>query len=80
MSYSCYKCNSVDVEEEFSRCSSCEVAHKELCAKLDTRPKVEREKKVREKLYSWKEVKQGVEVTNYISYEEAKIMGIRLPQ
>ena len=80
MSYSCYKCNKVPVEDEFGRCFDCEVSHKELCAKLDTRPKVEREKKVREKLYSWKEVKQGVEVTNYISYEEAKIMGIKLPQ
>ena len=76
----CYKCNQVEVAEEFERCQPCEVSHKELCAKLDARPRVEREKKVREKLYSWKEMKQGVEVTNYISYDEAKIMGIRLPQ
>ena len=67
------------VEEEFLRCSSCELQHKELCAKLDARPK-NHEKKVKEKLYSWKEMKQGIEVTNYISYEEAAIMGIRLPQ
>ena len=80
MSYQCYKCNSVEVAEEFDRCPSCEISHKELCAKLDARPKVEREKKVREKLYSWKEMKQGIEVTNYITYEEAKIMGIKLPQ
>ena len=80
MSYSCYKCGKTEVAEEFDRCAPCEVSHKELCAKLDARPKVEKEKKVREKLYSWKEMKQGVEVTNYISYEEAKIMGIRLPQ
>ena len=76
----CYKCNQVEVAEEFSRCSLCEIQHKKLWAELDARPKVEREKKVREKLYSWKEMKQGIEVTNYISYEEAKIMGIKLPQ
>jgi len=80
MTYPCYRCSKEVVAEEFTRCPSCEVSHKELCAKLDARPKVEREKKVREKLYSWKEMKQGVEVTNYISYDEAKIMGIKLPQ
>ena len=76
----CYKCNQIEVADEFDRCPSCEATHKELCAKLDARPKVEREKKIREKLYSWKEMKQGVEVTNFISYDEAKIMGIKLPQ
>ena len=79
MSYSCYKCGKVEVSDEFNRCPPCEISHKELCAQLDARPKVEKEKKVKEKLYSWKEMKQGVEVTNYISYEEAKIMGIKLP-
>lgn len=80
MNYSCYKCNKISVENEFDRCSDCETAHKRLCKELDARPKVEKVKKVKEKLHSWKEVKQGVEVTNYISYEEAAIMGIRLPQ
>ena len=79
MSYSCYKCNSVDVEEEFSRCPPCEAAHRELCAKLDAQPK-HHEVKVREKLHSWKEMKQGIEVTNYISRSEAEIMGMRLPE
>ena len=76
----CYKCNKTEVANEFDRCSSCEVSHKELCAKLDARPKVEREKKVKEKFHSWTEMKQGVKVTNYISYDEAKIMGIKVPQ
>ena len=80
MDYTCYKCSKEIVLEEFTRCVPCEIEHKELCAKLDARPKVEKEKKVREKLYSWKEMKQGIEVTNYISYEEARIMGIKLPQ
>ena len=75
----CYRCNQTEVAEEFDRCSTCEVEHKKLCAQLDTRPKYH-EVKVKEKLYSWKEMKQGVEVTNYISYDEAKIMGIKLPQ
>ena len=75
----CYQCGKSEVTEEFTRCVPCEVSHKELCAKLDARPKIH-EKKVKEKLYSWKEMKQGIEVTNYISYEEAAIMGIRLPQ
>ena len=76
----CYKCHNVPVENEFDRCPSCEVSHKELCAKLDARPKQEIEKKPKEKFYSWKEMKQGVVVTNYIAYDEAKNMGIRLPQ
>ena len=79
MANSCYKCNQVEVAEEFQRCPPCETAHKELCAKLDAQPK-HYEPKVREKLHSWKEMKQGVEVTNYISYDEAKIMGMRLPE
>ena len=74
----CDKCGKIEVVEEYTRCSSCEAEHKVLCAQLDARPK-HHEVKVREKLYSWKEMKQGVEVTNYISYEEAKIMGIKLP-
>ena len=75
----CCQCNKVEVAEEFTRCLSCEVAHKELCVKLDAQPK-HYEARVREKLYSWKEMKQGVEVTNYINESEAKIMGIKLPQ
>ena len=80
MSYTCYRCSKEVVEEEFTRCPPCQQAHKELCAKLDARPKVEVAKKPREKLHSWKEMKQGIEVTNYISRSEAEIMGIKLPQ
>jgi len=74
----CYKCEKTEVAEEFQRCSLCEATHKELCAKLDAQPK-HYEPKVREQLYSWKEMKQGIEVTNYINRGEAEIMGIRLP-
>ena len=79
MTYTCYRCSKEPVAEEFQRCPPCEAAHKELCAKLDARPK-NHEPKVREKLHSWKEMKQGIEVTNYISRSEAEIMGMRLPE
>ena len=77
MTYSCFKCNSVPVAEEYSRCSSCEQSHKELCAQLDSRPRV-KEKKVKEKLYPIKEVKGGIQITTWISREDARNMGIKL--
>src|SRR3990167_276856 len=55
----CYKCEKTEVAEEFQRCSLCEATHKELCAKLDAQPK-HYEAKVREKFYSWKEMKKGI--------------------
>ena len=75
----CYKCGKIEVAEEFDRCLPCEDEHKKLCARLDAQPK-HHEVKVREKLHSWKEMKRGIEVTNYISYEDARIMGIKLPE
>ena len=79
MSYHCYKCNKEPVSEEFARCVPCEISHKELCAKLDARPKTH-EKKVKEELFPIKEMKQGIEVTTYIDREDAANMGIKLPQ
>ena len=79
MSYSCYKCNSVEVNEEFSRCSSCEQTHKALCAELDARPKVIT-KKVKEELFPFVGMKQGIKVTTWISRADAMIMGLKLPQ
>lgn len=79
MSYSCYKCNKIPVENEFDRCPDCEISHKELCAKLDARPK-HIEKKVKEELFPIKEVKQGIQITTWISREDAMNMGIKLSQ
>ena len=79
MSYHCYKCNQIEVAEEFERCPSCEAAHKTLCAELDARPKVV-VKRAREELFPFVEMKQGIKVTTYISREDAMIMGLKLPQ
>lgn len=73
----CYKCNKNEVSEEFQYCPSCEVSHKELCAKLDSKPRV-KEKKVKEKLYPIKEMKGGILVTTFIDRNDAAIMGIKL--
>ena len=75
----CYKCNKVAVSEEYARCASCEADHKKLCAELDAKPRT-REKPVREKLYPIKEMKQGIQVTTWISREDARNMGIKLPE
>jgi len=79
MTYTCYRCSKEVVLEEFTRCPLCEISHKELCAKLDARPRAH-EKKVKEELFPIREVKQGIQVTTYISREDAANMGIRLPQ
>ena len=73
----CYKCNKEPVKEEFERCGECETTHKELALQLDARPKT-REIKVKEKLYPIKEVKQGIQVTTWISQEDARNMGIKI--
>ena len=75
---SCYKCSKEEVSEEYARCPSCEAEHKKLCAQLDARPKVH-EKKVKEELFAFKEVKQGIEVTTWVDRETARINGIKLP-
>ncbi len=75
----CYKCNSVEVSEEFQRCPSCQQTHQELATKLDSQPRKKVEK-VREELFPIKEVKQGIQVTTWISREDAVNMGIKLPQ
>ena len=75
----CYRCNQVEVAEEFTRCPPCEAAHKELCAKLDARPK-HHEVSLREELFPIKEIKRGIEVTTYIDRNDAAILGIKLPQ
>lgn len=75
---SCFSCNSAQVAEEYDRCSSCQESHNELIKKLDSKPRQVTEK-FQEKLYPIKEIKQGVEVTTYISKEDAINMGIKLP-
>ena len=79
MSFSCYKCNSVGVEEEFFRCPPCEQQHKDLCAKLDAKPK-NHVKPVKEELFPIVEMKQGIKVITYIDRTDAVNMGIKLPQ
>lgn len=73
----CFKCNSVEVQEEFQRCPSCEVSHQELVKQLDSRPKIQ-EKKVKEKLYPVKEMKGGVQVTTWVDAETAQINGMKV--
>ena len=79
MAYNCYKCNSAEVIEEFTRCASCEQQHKDLCAKLDARPKTHI-KPVKEELFPVVEVKNGIKVTTWIDRSDAANMGIKLPQ
>ena len=74
----CYKCGETEVQEEFQLCSPCEVSHQELAKKLDSRPKVI-QKKVKEKLFPIKEMKGGVQVTTWLSREDAYNNGIKLP-
>ena len=79
MTYSCYKCNIATVDEEYTRCPPCEVAHKELAAKLDARPR-QKVEKVREKLYPLKEVRDGIEKTMWIDKSTAQLLGIKLSE
>ena len=80
MTYSCAnsKCKT-PVSEEYARCTLCDAEHKKLCASLDAKPRV-KEKKVKEELFAIKEVKQGIPITTWISREDARNMGIKLPQ
>lgn len=75
----CYKCKKNTVSEEFTRCTPCEQSHKELCAQLDAQHRT-KEKKVKEQLFPIKEVKGGIQVTTWISREDARNMGIQLPK
>ena len=73
----CYKCGINEVFEELTRCASCEVSHKELCAKLDSKPK-NHTKSAREELFPIKEMKGGIPVTTWINRMDAANMGIKL--
>jgi len=73
----CYKCGINEVPEELTRCSSCEVSHKEFCAKLDSKPK-NHIKPAKEELFPIKEMKGGIPVTTWISRMDAANMGIKL--
>ena len=79
MSYSCYKCNTNQVSEEYQRCSDCEKTHQEFAKELDARPRT-KVKKVKEELFPIKEIKGGIEVTTWIDRQDAANMGIKLPQ
>ena len=78
MAYTCFKCKVNEVPDEFQRCPPCEVSHKELCAKLDARPKVI-EKKVKEELFPIKIMRGGIQCTDWIDRNDAIVMGIQLP-
>lgn len=73
----CYKCKTEQVSEEFQRCPPCEQEHQALAKELDSRPRT-KEKKVKEKLYPIKEIKNGIEVTTYIDRSDAVAMGIKV--
>ena len=73
----CDSCKIEEVAEEFTRCPPCEVKHKELAKQLDARPRV-KEKKIKEKLFPIKEMKGGIEITTWISREDAHNMGIKI--
>ena len=75
--FTCYKCNSVPVSEEFERCPACETSHQQLAKQLDSRPKVV-EKKVKEELFPIKVIRQGIKCTDWISREDANVMGIKV--
>ena len=75
----CYRCNQVEVAEEYTRCPPCEAAHRELCAQLDAKPKMAVEK-VREELFPVMETKQGIKVITWISREDAANMGIQVDE
>lgn len=74
----CYKCQKEPVAEEFQRCPTCEKDHQELCKELDSRP-LKQVERVKEELFPIKSVKQGIEVTTFISREDAANMGVKLP-
>lgn len=78
--FSCYKCNTNPVSEEFQRCSSCETEHKALCAKLDARPKPPKVEKPKEELFAVKSIRRGVEFTDWVSRQDALVLGIKLPE
>ena len=77
MAQLCYKCNINEVSEEFQFCPSCETSHQQLARQLDSKPK-NKEKKVKEQLFPIKEMKQGIQVTTWISREDAYNMGIKV--
>ena len=79
MSYSCYKCNKVEVQEEYQRCPACALTHAELCAKLDAVPR-QKVEKVREKFYPVISMKGGVEFTDWYTRQEMAIFGIKIPE
>ena len=77
MAQMCYKCNAVEVQEEFQFCPPCATSHQELAKQLDSRPRVI-EKKVKEELFPIKRMRQGIECTDWISREDAFNMGIKV--
>ena len=77
MDYSCIKCNSQPVAEEYQRCAPCQKEHAELAAKLDARPR-QKVEKVREELFAIKSIKRGVEFTDLITRQDAMALGINL--
>lgn len=73
----CYKCNSVEVQEEFKRCPACQTSHETLAKQLDAKPRV-KEKKIKEELFPIVEMKQGIKVTTWVDRETARINGMKL--
>ena len=75
--FQCYKCNAVEVQEEFQRCPPCETSHQQLVKQLDSRPRTI-EKKVKEQLFPIIRMRGGIQCTDWIDREDAAAMGIKV--
>ena len=68
----CFKCGGGN--EDNLRCADCEAKHQEIVARLDARP----QSKVEKVPVQWvksKEIRNGIVITNYMTKEEAQMMG-----
>jgi hypothetical protein len=77
MDFKCVQCGS-PVAEEFGRCSECKIDHQKLIKRLDAAPKtvVKRDK---EDWVYFVEIKQGIPVKTFMTREEVRLMGKKLP-
>ena len=74
--FNCISCGS-SVNRELSRCAACNTEHQKLTARLDAKPKQVIEK-VPTKWVTYKEVKNGVIVTVYMTEQEAAMLGRKI--
>ena len=76
--FKCVSCKIQDADKEMGRCSSCKTEHDKLCAELEARPKNTPQKPPTDWVY-YTQVKEGVVVKTFMTREEARLMGKRLP-